>query len=154
TIVLNSLGDLTNRENRFASPRFSNDFTTNASTFGITGPTGSPDGFPDDYNQDNIPDLYPSLYSGVFAPSNPNINGTWQLVFEPNLFPNQIGDNFLAFPWIFPGAYSKPQTLTNYALGWIHSPTPTAQDTGGNFYQFDVNPLAYLQNINHNPLDL
>ncbi len=150
TIVLNSLGDLTNRENRAFSPRFSNDFTNNASGY---PPAGLPDGFPDDVNGDNVPDLYPSLYSGVYNPLNP-ISGTWQLIFEPSIFPNQAGDAFMAFPWVFPGAYSRPQTLNNYALGWIHSPTPAARNFSGNVYQFDTNPLGYLQNMNHNPLDL
>src|SRR5262249_14390629 len=62
-IVLNTLGDLTNRENRFASPRFANDFWN--LTGGGAGVAG-PDGIPDDLNSDNVPDLYPSLYRHVF----------------------------------------------------------------------------------------
>ena len=30
----------------------------------------------------------------------------------------------MAFPFVFPGAYSRPQRLANDAYGWIHSPDP------------------------------
>ncbi len=66
----------------------------------------------------------------------------------------------MSFPFIFPGSYSRPQTLgtganannTNY--GWIHSPEPSTVDSALNVYQFDVSPLNYLQNLNHNPIDV
>jgi hypothetical protein len=62
----------------------------------------------------------------------------------------------LAFPYIFPGAYTYPQLLNNDQYGWIHSPTPVVNDKppGTNTYQFDTNALVYLNNINHNPLDV
>ena len=60
TIVLNTLGDLTNRENRFASPRFADDYFSL-----LTGGAGQ-DGISDDLNDDNVPDLYPTLYPNVF----------------------------------------------------------------------------------------
>ena len=56
TPIPNTLGDLTNRENRAFRPRFSNDYT---------GPNGVPDGIPDDLDGNGIPDLYPSLYPQV-----------------------------------------------------------------------------------------
>jgi hypothetical protein len=160
SVTLNSLADLTNRENRAFSPRFGNDFVTNT-----TGNT-PPDGFPEDSNGDNVPDFYPTLYYGILNVNNP----ANPLIFEPPV-PNSVplsgpprtGGSFLtmAFPWVFPGAYTQPQSLPNnaygYALGWIHSPTPTSQDAAANNYQFDsggINSLYYLQNINHNPLDL
>jgi len=143
-IVLNTLGDLTNRENRFAAPRFANDFVTP----GAAGaqPIVTPDGFPDDLNGDKVPDYYPSLYAGV--PS--------QLIFEPafpaNIFPAFRG--LMGFPWVFPGAYSNPQHLAQDQYGWIHSPSPVAVDFNHNTYQFDKDPVHYLQFMNHNPLDL
>jgi hypothetical protein len=72
--------------------------------------------------------------------------------------PNTAGNPvLLGFPYIFPGAYSTPQVLSKDQFGWIHSPTPVVTDQAGNTYQFDgaaPAPLTYLQNINHNPLDL
>jgi type II secretory pathway component PulJ len=155
-IILNTLGDLTNRENRFASPRFANDFwNVNGGAAGGSGAAGR-DGIPDDVNGDNIPDLYPSLYSGIFNPHNSQLGPgvTWRLNFEPNFFANP-GDAFLAFPWIYPGAYSYPQVPANTAYGWIHSPTPVVLDLQGRAHQLDSkNPAIYLQNLNHNPLDV
>ena len=138
TIVLNTLNSLTNRENRYAAPRFSDDFVnTWNSKF-------EADGFYDDLNNDKVPDLYPSLYPNVFNAG---------LVFAPNYTVSNAAA-LLAFPYIFPGAYTYPQVLNNDQFGWIHSPTPVVNDQAGNTYQFDTNALTYLQNINHNPLDL
>jgi hypothetical protein len=161
TIILNTLGDLTNRENRFAYPRFANDFWNL-----VTGAAGT-DGFADDLNGDNVPDYYPSLYPGAFNPANPNAM-SWQLIFEPG-FPNVPraagGSNTMGFPWVFRGAYSKAQVLSTDAYGWIHAPAPYANVSGQNV-QFDGNgtvsyngnqipvPLAYLLTLNHNPLDV
>ncbi len=139
TIVLNTLGDLTNRENRFAAPRFADDFWSL-----LTSAAGQ-DGISDDLNDDNVPDLYPSLYPGVFNAG---------LVFAPNYQPNATAINLLAFPYIFPGAYSQPQNLINgYQLGWIHSPTPAVSNPAATF-DGPQGPLFYLQNMNHNPIDL
>jgi prepilin-type N-terminal cleavage/methylation domain-containing protein len=172
TIVLNTLGNLTNRENRAFYPRFSNDFynTDPAAAQAGAQPVSSslPDGIPDDVNQDNVPDLYPSLYPGLFSSS---IGGTGppadaftgkstnQLVFELN-YPNSArpGVGYLAFPYVFPGAYSQAQALTYDAYGWIHAPSPHA-NVNGTLVQFDTGTgsytsLDYLNNINHNPLDL
>jgi type II secretory pathway component PulJ len=159
-IILNSLGDLTNRENRAFAPRFANDFYSV-----ITGGAGQ-DGFPDDLNSDNVPDYYPSLYYGQF-----NGTATNQLIFEPN-FPNvprygslnaAHGSATMAFPYVYPGAYSVPQQVSASQLGLIHSPSPAANvpasATQGQPVPFDPglangNPLIYLQNMNHNPLDM
>ena len=66
----------------------------------------------------------------------------------------------MAFPFVFPGAYSIPQTLTTAAYGWIHSPNPEVNIGSPSVpvavtYQGNANgtTLNYLQNINHNPLD-
>jgi prepilin-type N-terminal cleavage/methylation domain-containing protein len=142
TIVLNSLGDLSNRENRFAAPRFADDFYSL-----ITAGPGA-DGLADDRNDDNVNDYYPSLYFGVF-----NLTGANQLIWEPgfpNVPRNAASFETMAFPYIFPGAYSQPQNLANgYQLGWIHSPDPVS---GGVTY--DSNPSVYLQSLNHNPIDV
>ena len=62
SVILNTLGDLTNRENRFAYQRFSSDFQNLA---GALVPGG--DGLSDDLNGDNVPDYYPTLYPTVLA---------------------------------------------------------------------------------------
>ncbi len=91
-----------------------------------------------------------------------------QLLFPPPLNPGGAlptglqrlltnpGTTLMAFPFIFPGAYSKPQRLTNDQLGWIHSPTPEVNFNGGVTFQGNANgtTLDYLNNLNHNPLDL
>ncbi len=59
---------LTNRENRFAAPRFSDDF------FDFVNGNFKPDGYSDDHNGDKMPDLYPSLYPNLFIP-NPKLPG-------------------------------------------------------------------------------
>jgi hypothetical protein len=157
TIVLNTLGDLTNRENRFAYSRFANDFVNVAN-----GNALGPDGIPDDVNGDNVPDYYPTLYPGVFNPLNPNVQGlaAWQLIYEPN-YPVSRGHlGLMGFPFVFPGAYSRAQGLPNAGdkCGWIHAPAPFANvqqpdGTGLATYFDGNNPLSYLQSINHNPLD-
>ena len=142
TIVLNTLGSLTNRENRFALPRFSDDF------YNVLTGSFEPDGYSDDLNGDKIPDFYPSLYPNVFNTG---------LINAPNYVVSPAAA-YLAFPYIFPGAYSCPQVVSQDQYGWIHSPTPYANVVppyGNNqALTFEQNPLGYLECLNHNPLDV
>lgn len=154
-IVLNTLGNLTNRENRWAYQRFGNDFTINGSASG----SGPGDASPDDENVDSsgtaigngVPDYYPTLYAGVFSPT-PN-----QLIWEVPAFaprpPLASGiTEVMAFPYIFPGAYSQPHaySATN-GLGWIHSPDPTnPQYSSANA----AATVTLLNALNHNPIDI
>jgi hypothetical protein len=112
--ILNTLGDLTNRENRAFSPRFSDDYDGN--------------GLPDDYNAgalgvtgDGVPDYYPTLYPGVFNLTNPLTNTS---LINTSGYPTtgNYSAAFLAFPYIYPGAYSQPDAS---AGGWIHSLDPS-----------------------------
>ncbi len=150
-IVANSLGDLTNRENRSFSPRFANDFLTLTATTGpppsVTWSLGS-DGIPDDQNSDNVPDLYPTLYSNA-------INMVGSLIFAPNWYTTNPGLSHMSFPFLYPNSYSMPQTLSGSTthVGWIHSPNPMAFINNSGV-TFDSNPLAYLSALNHNPLDV
>ena len=153
SVILNTLGDLTSRENRSFYQRFADDFWS----LSLAGP--GQDGLSDDLNGDNVPDYYPTLYPTVLTPTN-NAN---QLIYDPPSTPpagyrSAIGA--MAFPFVFPGAYSIPQTLTTAAYGWIHSPNPEVNIGSpsapvGVTYQGNANgtTLNYLQNINHNPLD-
>jgi prepilin-type N-terminal cleavage/methylation domain-containing protein len=166
SIILNTLGDLTNRENRAFAPRFANDFQ-----HVVPGPPATlaqgPDNRVDDFNPDNIgnpagdgvPDYYPTLYPGVFAPIN-SAPLIYELKRDPNgnLIPNPPISRFatteaMAFPYIFPGAYSKPEPADPagaYGNGWIHSPNP---DQHNPFANANATALVYLQRLNHSPLD-
>ena len=64
SVILNTLGDLTNRENRSLYQRFSSDFQNLAGTRSARGD----DGLSDDVNGDNVPDYYPTLYPSVLPP--------------------------------------------------------------------------------------
>jgi hypothetical protein len=142
SVILNTLGDLTSRENRPYYQRFSDDF------LGLATP--APDGLSDDFNGDNVPDYYPTMYPAVTLAGN-------QLIFDPfdPIGFVRPGLPMMAFPFVYPGAYSRPQVLNLSQYGWIHSPEPLVL-AGGNLVQFDVlgQALPYLQNLNHNPLDL
>ena len=91
--------------------------------------------------------------------TGPPVNAAGQLLYEP-IPANRQALGAMAFPFVFPGAYSIPQTLTTAAYGWIHSPNPEVNIGSpsapvGVTYQGNANgtTLNYLQNINHNPLD-
>ena len=81
-------------------PRFANDFWNAGTPPGTTAGPGQ-DGIPDDINGDNVPDLYPSLYPNVFNSALINAPGYTA--------PSATAIQLLAFPYVFPGAYSKAQ---------------------------------------------
>ena len=156
-IVLNTLGSLTNRENRYASPRFCSDYLNNS-----TGAAG-PDGLPDDQNTvgsvifgDSIPDLYPSLYPYLVATGyNSGLLNDFNSATgyaPPTRSPFSGGGTqsdyaLFAFPYVFPSMYSKPDpNSVSNGLGWIHSLDPTTA-ASGTF-------LNSLLTLNHSPLDL
>jgi type II secretory pathway pseudopilin PulG len=155
-VILNTLGDLTNRENRAFYQRFSNDFQDLKGAAVLGG-----DGLADDYNGDNVPDYYPTLYPTVGSPQDVNGNAI-QLLYEP-LAAARTALAKMAFPFVYPRAYSLPQVLSaatttwvsNAApYGWIHSPDPQVYNTAtSSNVAFDADPLTYLQLVNHNPLD-
>ena len=144
TIILNTLGDLTNRENRFAYSRFANDFYNSA-----TG-AFAPDGIPDDFNVDNVPDVYPTFYPNVFNTSLINAPITrcrTQITVVP----------LLAFPYVFPGACCTPECERG-APGEGRDQLADSRRAGeppGPVSVYVAKPsLFYLQNLNHNPLDV
>ena len=148
TVILNTLADLTNRENRPFYQRFSSDFQDVA---GNLAPGG--DGLTDDFNGDNVPDYYPTLYPQAFNYAAGAAGQ--QLIFEPG-YPVARQPVALAshgFPLRLPRSLLQaPETEHSYAYGWIHSPDPVVP-VNGNPVQFDQasRALNYLQNINHNP---
>src|SRR5271157_4596126 len=159
SVILNTLGDLTNRENRWAYQRFSSDFQDVFGTLQTYGDGLTDDGSVAAGNADNVPDYYPTLYPSVLSNtvggSGPPLNAAnqaIQLIYEP-ISTSRPALAAMAFPFVFPGAYSRPQNLNNMAYGWIHSPEPDVL-YNGNPVQFDLSPLGYLQNLNHNPIDL
>src|SRR5208337_4719807 len=89
-IVLNTLGNLTNRENRSFYQRFADDFQD------LT-PVLNPDGLADDVNRDNVPDFYPTLYPYVLAPTN----APGQLIWEPTSATRPaVALQTMAFPFV------------------------------------------------------
>ena len=118
--ILNTLADLTNRENRAFYPRFASDFRNS-----LNNPT--PDGIPDDGDTDTsgnregngVPDYYPTLYP--LAIGSVLINEV--TANAPSRTPNY---NTMPFPYIYPGAYSKPAPESvNSVQGWVHSLDPS-----------------------------
>ncbi len=165
SVILNTLADLTNRENRWAYPRFSSDFEDVNGNLLSYGDGLSDDGSVNAQNGDNVPDYYPTLYPTVLPvagggpgpPLNAAVqpNQLIQLIYEP-LPTNRPALGAMAFPFVFPGAYSCPQILNNGTAqyGWIHSPNPQVYDLATNSaIAYDTNPLGYLHGINHNPID-
>ncbi len=155
TIVLNTLGDLTDRHNRAFSPRFADDFVL------LDGSAATPDGIPDDLNADNVPDFHPSLYYNAINDTVTG-NGTTNRLWNVSDMTGIAGNSFLAqslqslgFPFIYRGSFSQAQQAddNHTEIGWIHAPAPFAND-GTNLYIFNTDPVNYVKYLNHNPLDL
>lgn len=175
SIILNTLGDLTNRENRAFAPRFGNDFQTSP---GAPAPN-PPDNKVDDLNLDangkfagdGVPDFYPTLHPGLFAPVNNtqlvyelahDANGNWgpNWALRSLVNPNDlVSFEAMAFPYIFPGAYSMPApgapaNAGIYGNGWIHSPNPDPRNPFDNTSALNgPTPAKYHLRLNHSPLD-
>jgi hypothetical protein len=159
SIVLNSLGDLTDRHNRAFSPRFADDFVFR------DGSTSNPDGIPDDLNADNVPDVYPSLYFRVLEDTVGgggvtnhlwNVSDPTAIVGNISLF---VSLRSLGFPFLYRGAFTQAQDLGNETrIGWLHAPAPFANDgtatDASALHAFNAAPANYVKNLNHNPLDL
>ncbi len=136
----NTLGDLTNRENRFCSPRFSNDFLNNQSV--INGnPIAIPDGIPDDSNNDGVPDYYQTMYAG--PSSNSETSGLLNDTFAPATNANvsypaalrPLTADRTAFPFLYVNGYSQylaapGVSASSSNLGAIHviDPSNTSQN--------------------------
>ncbi len=123
--VPNTLGDLTNRQNRFAHPRFT-PYQTRSS------PAAA-----DDLNTNGIPDYYPTLYPNAVGSQRASLLNEPAFTVTPNRDTRVAaanGRDILAFPFVFPGAYSNPAYP---AYGQIrnlnplnHSPLETGDSLG------------------------
>jgi prepilin-type N-terminal cleavage/methylation domain-containing protein len=165
TPVPNDLGDLTNRENRFARPRFADDYVDH-----LLGKAPR-DGIADDGNGDGIPDYWPTLtwnQVNLATSSNQIVAGSappnGQLMNEDKTTtPGAIGGGYarltatadvFAFPFMYPGMYSKPETSsldTNnsaHPVGWLHALDTTL--SGGTLSLSTNTGGVYL---NHAPLE-
>jgi prepilin-type N-terminal cleavage/methylation domain-containing protein len=157
--TLNSLGDLTNRQNRFARPRFCNDYYNP-----IGGTTsGVPDGIPDDGNEDGLPDYYPTMYPAMIKNLAVGLLN-WD-AFPPSpqqLYPLRVTsaswESVFAFPYIYPASFSKPDTTTGSSgvaldkLGWIRSAIVDGRINQCPLEQGDnliVSPIASLPASNY-----
>ncbi|MHC5536735.1 PulJ/GspJ family protein [Singulisphaera rosea] len=167
-IILNNLGDLTNRENRFAYPRFANDFMINSTGIAATNVHAPGDGIADDEETDGggfyvgngVHDFYPTLYPNMIA------SGNNSLLFEVrNATATARGGTTptydqMPFPYIFPGAYSMPDSASNSlsGAGWIHSEDPSTLNSFSNTTHYPAATgshfLDQLLFVNHNPLEL
>jgi len=135
--IPNTMGDLTNRENRVFSPRYANDYVTN-----FTNAVG-PDNVPDDENTDStgtvfvgdgIPDLLKTFYPEI-GTSSPSLISS-QYVNAPVAYWKSFLQ-FTSFPYIYQGAYSQPDVS---GAGWIHLLDPSGTT-------FNQNPLMAGDNL-------
>jgi prepilin-type N-terminal cleavage/methylation domain-containing protein len=143
TPILNTLGDLTNREKRFARPRFANDYVDNT-----TG-AAAPDGQADDQNTNGVPDYYPTLYFGALSATIATDVAPYNnLLFEvapPR--PNASVDT-MAFPYVFRGAYSVGDRATPQIS--VHGLAPNGTVVGTTPAAPAAPPFPYRPN--HAPL--
>jgi hypothetical protein len=144
---------LTDRHNRAFNPRFVDDFVNDAQTIANGSPVFLPDGIPDDLNSDGVPDYYPTLYPNAVTAGFLNERDTAGVPLPPGGARPGLTVNFdvLAFPYLFPQAYSVPDPNTT-GVGWIHSLDPSvvpAPFAGRPYFGTYLDPP-----FNHNPLDI
>lgn len=144
TPIPNDLGDLTNRENRFARQRFGRDYFDYR-----TGGYGSRDGILDDLNNDLLPDYYPTLTWTQVLNAGPLIN---EAPVAARYNQGTAMPDLYAFPFLFPWMYSKPEaasldTGTFGPVGNLH-----ALDTGT--IAGAIPPNATNVIFNHAPVEI
>jgi len=135
--VPNTLGDLTNRENRAFRPRFTSKYIAIKGVyddFGGEGTTANP-------LPNGIPDYYPTLYPNVLTSTLTRSNSVLvNEVYFPRTPPPAgspgITPDTMPFPYLYPGSYSIADSDGSAANGAIHGWTSTT-------------PVG-----NHSPLDL
>jgi type II secretory pathway component PulJ len=169
--IANTLGDLTNRQNRAFRPRFTNDYLTPVydATGALTGVLQFPDGQPDDFigaaaatagsYRNEIDDYTPATYPNLVNTMR-TITGFGVAVNEAlpptgfNYYPVGVGQtDTLSFPFVYPHAYSRfangslAQLANIPAQGAIHGLAleATARSLSGSD--------PWLPYWNHNPLD-
>lgn len=108
--TLNGLGDLTNRENRAFTPRFSPDHFP----IGSGPPPVSPDGNPERHPLNpELQAFYPTLYPQIYSSVMPSGTFTTYVSSYPQI---------LSFPFVYPNGYSVAANLSGTQnIGPIHS---------------------------------
>lgn len=114
---LNTVADLTDRHNRFASPRFADDFINNTTNALV------PDGLPDDRNGDGVPDRYPTLYFNSKAAGLLNDTFGSPILGAPAIGTRPLTRDTDGFPWVYPNPFTGG---IQAAYGLLHSPDPTS----------------------------
>lgn len=172
--IANTLGDLTNRQNRAFKPRFTNDYFTpiyDPMTGNLANVLPFPDGQADDFigsptafngsyrNEidDYTPATYPNLMNNLRT-----VNAFGASINEAgppagfNYYPANVGQtDTLAFPFVYPNSYSRfadgtlAQLANIPAQGGIHGLTNLESAAGRNLRA--ANPWQPFWN--HNPLD-
>ncbi|MDB5349439.1 MAG: hypothetical protein JWN86_686 [Planctomycetota bacterium] len=115
--IPNTLGDLTERHYRFASPRFADDFRNNAAPG-----TVNPDGVADDVDGNGVVDYYPTMYSNSKAAGLLNDGFAADGSFGMLTSARPLTQDLTAFPYLYRNAYSKGIQGT---VGTIHTLDPT-----------------------------
>ena len=126
SIILNTLGDLTNRENRAFAPRFGNDFRSRSDHERRLGPGTRQQGrrfqfrrhreirrvtaFPTTTRR-SIPASFSPLNNSALIYELKCDSATGNLVSNPAT-RCAVNTEAMAFPYIFPGAYSMPEPGT------------------------------------------
>jgi len=159
--IANDLGDLTNRQHRFARQRSGDDF------WNVVTGARNRDGIIDDGNGDGIPDYYSTLTfsqvqkasatSDLTAGNSPSDISKFehQLMNEDGVsMPGAGGRGFsrlapttdlYAFPFVYPGMYSKAETSSiNGSVGWLHAlDTRTTAGVAPSGAIFNHSPLEF-----------
>lgn len=150
----NSLGDLTDRQNRAFNPRHARDHLR-ANTTSPLFADDLPDGDEDDnaFGIDGVQDYYPTLYPGAFT--NTNLGGQVYPTIAIGSKPVPPGtvDRF-QFPYVYTNDYSKPDPTTFSATvnyGRTHSLDPSLNPSTNASNPAEVQPF-YPRIFNHAPV--
>lgn len=146
----NSLGDLTNRHNRFARPHFANDFNGDGAADDFVGFGGT--------TPDGVPDYYPTLYpnNGPLRPSRPaQANDNADTLAFPFVFRGAFANGAGLGSWINVGPYLCMPNPAGYLLRTNHSPIdagfdnlPVPSDLAESWNYWGFPTWAETRNIN------
>ena len=140
-------------------PRFANDFQD---VYGGNRAPPDGDGLTDDFNGDNVPDYYPTLYPERCSTprTGPTVNAAVSSSSSPRL-PPRPRRRLLRESWLSPSSSRRllpapdPELANDATTAGFTRPTPDGHRTTATPSSSTTTPgSAYLQNMNHNPLDV